>query len=245
MPSENNGLNPSAVDIIAIGAHPDDIEIGCGGTLAKEAKQGKKIAIIDLTQGELGTYGTPQIRQQEAEAAQKILGATYRENLCLPDGFFEINKETLIPVIQVIRKYQPKIVLCNPPSDRHPDHDRASELVQRACFLSGLSKIETEQPPWRPNLILCYLLWNLEKPDLIIDISDEINLKIEAFKAYKSQFYNPNNSEKSTPIGSKNFLESITYRAKNFGRIKGIPYGEGYLTLNPPLLLSSLFDLKS
>lgn len=221
------------LDILAIGAHPDDVELGCGGTLAKMISENKKVGILDLTEGELGTRGTAITRKAEAEEASKILSIAYRENLKFRDGFFKNDDTHQIELIKIIRKYKPDIVLANAVNDRHPDHGKAAKLVYDACFLSGLLKIQTSyngvtQDTWRPKHIFNYIQWNEEKPDFIIDISHFLDKKIEACMAYKTQFYDPNSLEPNTPITSINFKKSIIYRAENLGRLIGCDAGEGF-----------------
>ena len=223
------------VDILAIGAHPDDVELGCGGTLAKLILEGKKAAIVDLTQGELGTRGTNITRAQEAASASEILGISARENLKMKDGFILNSEEYQIQIVKMIRKYQPEIVLANAVDDRHPDHAKAAKLVSDACFLSGLVKIETEldgenQKQWRPKQVFHYIQWKHITPDFVIDISDFMEKKIEACLAYKTQFYDPNSKEPMTPIATKDFLESLTYRAQDLGRLSGVEFAEGFTT---------------
>lgn len=235
------------LDILAFGAHPDDVELGCGGTLAKEAALGKKIGIIDLTRGELGTRGSVEIRDAEAKVAAKILGIAVRENLNMRDGFFKNDEEHQLQVIQLLRKYQPEIVLCNAVDDRHIDHGKGSKLVSDACFLSGLIKIETTmdgefQKPWRPKLVYHFIQWKNLEPDFVVDISGYENKKVEAILAYGSQFYNPGSNEPVTPIATKNFLESVNYRAQDLGRLIGKEYAEGF-TVERYLAVNSLTDL--
>lgn len=223
------------VDILAIGAHPDDVELGCGGTLAKLISEGKKVAIVDLTQGELGTRGTNVTRAQEAASASEILGISARENLKMKDGFILNSEEYQIHIVKMIRKYQPEIVLANAVDDRHPDHAKAAKLVSDACFLSGLVKIETEldgehQKQWRPKQVFHYIQWKHITPDFVIDISNFMEKKIEACLAYKTQFYDPNSNEPMTPIATKDFLESLTYRAQDLGRLSGVEFAEGFTT---------------
>ena len=223
------------VDILAIGAHPDDVELGCGGTLAKLINDGKTVAIVDLTQGELGTRGTNLTRAEEAANASKILGISARENLKLKDGFLNNTEEYQMEVVKMIRKYQPEIVLANAIDDRHPDHAKAAKLVSDACFLAGLIKIDTNlngetQKPWRPKQIFNYIQWKNVTPDFVIDISDFMEKKIEACLAYKTQFYDPNSKEPMTPIATKDFLESLTYRAQDLGRLSGVSFAEGFTT---------------
>jgi bacillithiol biosynthesis deacetylase BshB1 len=236
------------LDILAFGAHPDDVELGCGGTIAKEIANGKKVGVIDLTRGELGTRGTDLTRKEEATEASKILKLSVRENLGFADGFFVNDKEHQLKIIELIRKYQPEIVLCNAIDDRHIDHPKGSNLVSNASFLSGLIKIETHcngesQKPWRPKQVLHYIQWKHIEPDVVIDISEYMSVKEQAVYAYKTQFYNPESKEPNTPISSKNFTESIRYRAQDLGRLTGVEYAEGFTTEKYPLL-DSLFQLK-
>ena len=234
-------------DILAFGAHPDDVELGCGGTIAKSLSQKKKVAIIDITRGELGTRGSIDIRNKEASKASKILGINHRENLDLKDGFFKNDKKSQLIVVSKIREFKPDIVLCNPAEDRHIDHGKGSNLVNDSCFLSGLEKIETfdcnnnKQEVWRPKIVLEYIQWNEVKPDFIFDISGYLKIKLDSVKAYSSQLFNPNSSEKETPISSKNFIESVSYRAKNMGRLINSEAGEGF---NSRQILS-ISDLNS
>lgn len=236
------------LDILAIGAHPDDVELGCGATLAKEISAGKKVGILDLTRGELGTRGSAEIRDKEAKKAAKILGVELRENLAFADGFFINDKEHQLEVIKMIRKYQPDIVLCNAIDDRHLDHPKGSQLVSDACFLSGLRKIETiendeKQEVWRPKHVYHYIQWKNIEPDFVVEVNDFIEKKVEAVKAYSSQFYDPNSKEPSSPIASKNFLDSITYRAQDLGRMIGAEYAEGFTT-ERFVAIDQLDDLK-
>ena len=223
------------VDVLAIGAHPDDVELGCGGTIAKLISEGKKVAIIDLTEGELGTRGTNETRAQEAATASEILGISARENLKMKDGFIINSQEYQFRIIEMIRKYQPEIVLCNAIEDRHPDHAKAAKLVSDACFLSGLVKIKTDyeadsQKFWRPKQVFHYIQWKNIEPDFVMDISGFLDKKIEACLAYKTQFYDPTSTEPMTPIATKDFLESLTYRAQDLGRLSGVEYAEGFTT---------------
>ena len=222
-------------DILAIGAHPDDVELGCGGTLAKLISEGKKVAIVDLTQGELGTRGTNITRAEEAKNASEILEISMRENLKMKDGFLQNSEEYQMQIVKMIRKYQPEIIFANAIDDRHPDHAKAAKLVSDACFLSGLVKIETEldgenQKQWRPKQVFHYIQWKHITPDFVIDISDFMEKKIEACLAYKTQFYDPDSKEPMTPIATKDFLESLTYRAQDLGRLSGVEFAEGFTT---------------
>ncbi|MEM5566343.1 bacillithiol biosynthesis deacetylase BshB1 [Psychroserpens sp. AS72] len=236
------------LDILAFGAHPDDIELGCGGTVAKEVANGKKVGLVDLTGGELGTRGTEQTRSQEANDAAKILGVEVRENLGFADGFFVNDKEHQLEIIKMIRKYKPEIVLCNAIEDRHIDHGKGSKLVSDACFLSGLLKIETTldgkvQDKWRPKHVYHYIQWKHIEPDFVVDISEYIDSKTASVFAYKTQFYDPKSTEPQTPITSKNFTDSIKYRASDLGRLIGVDYAEGF-TVERYVAVDSLFDLK-
>ena len=223
------------VDILAIGAHPDDVELGCGGTLAKLISEGKTVAVVDLTQGELGTRGTNVTRAEEAAESTRIMGYINRENLKMRDGFLVNSEDYQMQIVKMIRKYQPEMVFANSIDDRHPDHAKASKLVSDACFLSGLVKIETSldnesQKPWRPKHIFNYIQWKHITPAFVVDVSDFMEKKIEACLAYKTQFYDPNSTEPMTPIASKDFLESLTYRAQDLGRLSGVDYAEGFTT---------------
>lgn len=237
------------LDILAFGAHPDDVELGCSGILAKEINNGKTVGIIDLTQGELGTRGTIDTRYDEARQAAHILGVSVRENLKFADGFFVNDKEHQLAVIDKIRQYQPEIVLCNAFDDRHIDHGKGSKLVSDACFLSGLVKIKTFdaegqiQKSWRPKQVYHYMQWNNTEPDFVVDISGFIDTKMAAIQAYKTQFYNSLSKEPMTPISSKNFMESIQHRAQDLGRLIGVSYAEGFY-VERYLAVNSLFDLK-
>ncbi|WP_288983351.1 bacillithiol biosynthesis deacetylase BshB1 [uncultured Flavobacterium sp.] len=236
------------LDILAFGAHPDDVELGCSGTIAKEVALGKKVGIIDLTRGELGTRGSVEIRNSESAKAAEILGVSIRENLDMRDGFFINDEAHQLKVIQMIRKYQPEIVLCNAITDRHIDHGKGSKLVSDACFLSGLVKIETEsngeeQQAWRPKVVYHYIQWQNIEPDFVVDISDFIEAKMKSVQAYASQFYDPNSKEPVTPIASKNFLDSIKYRAQDLGRLVGVEYAEGFTT-ERYVAVNSLANLK-
>jgi bacillithiol biosynthesis deacetylase BshB1 len=235
------------LDILAFGAHPDDVELGCGGTIAKEVASGKKVGIVDLTRGELGTRGTAATRDMESAKAAEILGVKVRENLNMRDGFFVNDEEHQLAVIRMIRKYQPEIVLCNAVDDRHIDHGKGSKLVSDACFLSGLVKIETDyegkkQEAWRPKSVYHYLQWKNLQPDFVVDISGFNEKRIEAILAYSSQFYDPNSKEPETPIATKNFLESLNYRPQDFGRLIGKDYAEGF-NVERYLGVNSLGDL--
>ena len=223
------------LDILAFGSHPDDVELGAGATIAKEISLGKKVGIVDLTRGELGTRGSADLRDIEAANAAEILGVSVRENLRFADGFFVNDKMHQLEIIKMIRKYQPEIVLCNAIDDRHIDHSKGSKLVSDACFLSGLMKIETEiegiqQEKWRPKQVYHYIQWKNIKPDFVINVSGFMDKKEKSVLAYASQFFDINSNEPETPITSKNFIDSINYRARDFGRLIGVDFAEGYTT---------------
>jgi N-acetylglucosamine malate deacetylase 1 len=223
------------LDILGFGVHPDDVELSCAGVLLVEKANGKKTGIIDLTQGELGTRGTAETRKQEAAAAAEILQVDVRENLELADGFFQNDETHQRKVITAIRKYKPEIILCNAPADRHPDHGRSAKLVADAAFLSGLQKIHTTfngiaQQHWRPKYVFNYVQDRLLQPNFVIDITAVFDKKIEAVKAYSTQFHNPGSSEPQTYISTPNFLESVIYRHKWFGKMIGVEYAEGFIS---------------
>lgn len=235
------------IDILAIGAHPDDVELSCSATLAKEISKGKKVGILDLTRGELGTRGTAEIRDREAANAAKILGVKFRHNLEFSDGFFVNNTASQLEIIKIIRKYQPEIILCNAIDDRHIDHGKASKLTSDACFLSGLQKIETiyegnNQKAWRPKHVYHYIQWKNIEPDFVVDVTGFLEKKLESVFAYNSQFHQANANEPETPITSTNFRDSITYRAQDLGRLIGVEHAEGYTTERYPAV-NSIFDL--
>ena len=229
-------LEEMKLDVLAIGVHPDDVELGCSGTLLNEVKRGKKIGVIDLTQGELGTRGTVETRYEEAAEAARILGASVRENLKMRDGFFKNDEVHQLQLIQALRKYQPEIVIGNVLEDRHPDHGRAGQLIYDACFLSGLKQVKTigedgkEQQRWRPKHLLHYLQDRFYEPDLIVDITDVWEQRLDSIKAYKTQFHNPDSKGDQTYISSPEFLESITARARMLGKRIGVQFAEGFIS---------------
>ncbi len=237
------------LDILVLPVHPDDAELGCAGTVLKEIANGKKVGIVDLTRGELGTRGSAEIRDQEAAAAAKILGLAVRDNLSLPDGFFENTRDYQLKVIEVIRRYQPGIIITNAYHDRHPDHGRANELVESAAFLSGLRKIETSyngqaQEAWRPKLVLHFIQDNYIKPDILVDVTDHWDKKIESVRAYGSQFFNPEwQDEPQTYISSPEFVQVVEARAREFGKSIGVKFAEGF-TSRKILGVDSVFDLR-
>ena len=226
------------LDILAIGVHPDDVELGCSGTIIKEIRRGKKVGVLDLTQGELGSRGTIETRYEEAAKAARIMGVHVRENLKMRDGFFKNDEEHQQKLIVALRKYQPEIVITNALSDRHPDHGRAAKLTTDSCFLSGLIKVETKdeqgnnQDPWRPKYVFHYIQDRYHEPDFIIDISDVFEQRMEAVKAYTTQFYNPDNEDDGpqTYISTAAFLDGIIARARVIGKKIGVGYGEGFNT---------------
>ncbi|MEQ9164618.1 MAG: bacillithiol biosynthesis deacetylase BshB1 [Fulvivirga sp.] len=237
------------LDILAFAAHPDDTELACAGILATHIKKGYKVGVVDLTRGELGTRGTAEIRDKEARKSAELLGLTVRENLGLEDGFFRNSKENQLVLVQAIRKYQPDIVLLNAPTDRHPDHGRAAQLELDACFVSGLTKVEVSDnegqvlQPWRPKYAYHYIQSNLLMPDIVIDVSNSWELKMDAIRCFASQFYDPNSNEPETFISSPEFMKLIEARGKEFGHAISAEYGEG-LIKTKMLGTSDLFDLK-
>jgi bacillithiol biosynthesis deacetylase BshB1 len=224
------------LDILAIGVHPDDVELGCSGTIINEINNGKKVGIVDLTQGELGTRGTIDTRYQEAANAAMIMGVQARENLKMRDGFFENDEENKLQLISAIRKYQPDIVIGNVLHDRHPDHGRAGKMIADCCFLAGLSKIETmdenrnAQQRWRPAYVLHYIQDWYHEPDLLIDISEVFDQRMKAIEAYTTQFNSINSDEPQTYISTPDFLESVIARARMFGKRIGVKYAEGFIS---------------
>ena len=235
------------VDILAFGAHPDDVELSAAGTLIKHINMGFSVGIIDLTMGEMGTRGTPEIRALEAEQAMKIIGAKFRENLKMSDSFIDLSKESIYKVVKAIRTHQPKIVLCNAVKDRHPEHGVASKLVSKACFIAGLRKYESSldgetQKPHVPQNVYHYIQDQWIDPDFIVDISEEMDQKIKAVKAFESQFYDPKSKEPTTPISTKDFMDSILSKANLLGRSIGESFGEGFTT-ERPTGINNLFNL--
>ncbi len=236
------------LDVLAFAAHPDDIELACGGTIAKMVRQGKKVGIVDLTEGELGSRGSVDLRYEEAANSAKILGVSVRENLRLRDGFFQNDEESKLKVIEQIRRFQPEIVIANSITDRHPDHGRASKLISESFFLSGLRKIKThwdcsEQVAYRPNVLYHYIQDHYIKPDFIVDVTEYFDTKMEAVLAFKSQFYDPNSTEPETPISGKGFLDFLKARAEEYGRPINAKYGEGF-TVERTIGIDNLFDLR-
>lgn len=240
------------IDILAIAAHPDDVELSCSGTLLKHIDQGKTVGLVDLTKGELGTRGDAGTRKEEASNAAKLMGAEFRENLQMPDGFFEYSEKNIRKLIRVIRKYQPDIVLANAPEDRHPDHGRAAKLVSDACYYAGLVKVETEkdegslQNRWRPKAVYHFIQdYNL-KADFVVDITGFWEKKLELVRAFRSQFYVPEateyEGELDSPISGKEFIDFLKSKARTYGRPAGFDYAEGFVT-NRTIGVRDLFDL--
>ena len=235
------------LDFLAIGVHPDDVELGCGGTILKHIDLGYKVGIVDLTKGELGTRGTATTRKKEAEAARKFAKVAVRENLGMADGFIANNKENKLKIIKSIRKYRPEIILANSVTDRHPDHGNAAKLVSEACFLSGLLKIKTKsgktnQAPWRPRKVLHYIQDHYIKPDIVVDISMYMDKKIKLVKCFETQFYQKDSKGPKTPISSKSFLDGLRGRSQDFGRRIAVEYGEGF-TCHEYIGVSDLKDI--
>jgi bacillithiol biosynthesis deacetylase BshB1 len=228
-------INMQKLDILAFGAHPDDVELGCAGALLLAVAEGKKVGIVDLTKGELGTRGTTSQRLKEAQLAAEVMGIEVRENLGMADGFFENNKENQFAIIETIRKYQPSIIFCNAPEDRHPDHGRAAQLVVDSAFLAGLVKIQSThngvaQAPWRPTQVFHYIQSRNLTPSFVVDISAFMDKKMESILAHSSQFYDPNSTEPETFISGNAFLEFVKGRAKELGHQIGVAYAEGFIT---------------
>jgi N-acetylglucosamine malate deacetylase 1 len=236
------------LDILVFAAHPDDAELGCGGTIAKHISLGYKVGVVDLTRGELGTRGTMLTREQEAKDSAKILGLSIRENLGLRDGFFKNDEEHQLKLIHAIRKYQPEIVLANAIQDRHPDHGRGADLAFDSCFLSGLAKIETlengkAQQAWRPKHLYHYIQSQLIVPDFVVDVSAHWQMKMDSIRAFKTQFFDPSSSEPETFISKPTFLTFLEARAKEFGQSIGAEYAEGFTTKSQ-IGAEDLFQLR-
>ncbi len=235
------------LDILAIGSHPDDVEMSSGGTLAKNVSLGYKVGIVDLTKGELSTRGTPNIRAKEAKDAANILGIQIRENLNIPDGNIEINRKNILKLVQIIRKYRPTLLLIPHSHERHPDHVHTHQLCREAWYYSGLMKIRTryngnQQDSWRPENYFHFMQKYEFTPSFIVDISDVYRLRHKAILAHKSQFFNPNSEEPETILSQKSFLDLLETRAKFFGNMIGAEYGEPFLSVEP-LGINNFFDL--
>ena len=231
------------LDILAFGAHPDDVELGCGGTIANQVNLGSKIGIVDLTRGELGTRGSAEIRDKEAALAAQILGVEFRHNMGFKDSFFQNDEVHQMELVKIIREYRPRIVLANAVSDRHPDHKKGSDLVSTACFLAGLPKIKTGQEAWRPDVVYHYIQFEEIEPNFVVDVSDFMSIKMEAVKAFRSQFFDASSKEPETIISSQEFLDSVYYRAANLGRLSRVKFAEGFTT-EKLLVSESLTSLK-
>jgi N-acetylglucosamine malate deacetylase 1 len=236
------------LDILVLAAHPDDAELGCGGTIVKQISLGNKVGVIDFTQGELGTRGTAETRDQEAKDSAKILGLSVRGNLNFRDGYFTNDEAHQLELIRIIRKYQPEIVLANAIYDRHPDHGKGAGLAFDACFYAGLVKIKTthnrmEQQPWRPKYIYHYIQSQLLQPDFVVDVSDFWETKMNAIRAFKTQFYDPNSNEPETFISNPSFMKMLESRGQEFGHAIGARYGEGF-TVRRVVGVNDLFALR-
>ena len=235
------------LDILVFAAHPDDAELSCSGTIISHVNKGKKVGIVDLTRGELGTRGTAEVREKEAAAASGVMGLAVRENLGLRDGFFVNDEAHQMEVVKMIRKYRPSIVLANAIEDRHPDHGRASRLVSEAVFISGLKMVKTQfggggQEPWRPSAVYHYIQSVFITPDFVVDVSDAWDKKMEAIRCFGSQFFDPNSKEPETYISSPEFLKMLESRGKELGHAIGVKFGEGF-TKERHLGVSDLFSL--
>jgi N-acetylglucosamine malate deacetylase 1 len=231
------------VDILAIGIHPDDVELSCSGTLLKHMALGYRAGILDLTRGELGTRGTPELRHAEAMKSAEILGVAFREIMDLRDGFFNGGEPEMMAVLKKIREFQPEIVLCNAPADRHPDHGRAAKLVTEACYYSGLIKIKTGQDPWRPKAVYHYTQDRYMIPDFVVDVTPFVEKKLEAIKAFSSQFFDPNSSEPTTPISSESFFEFVKARMRVQGRDINAEFAEAFI-VNRTIGVENMLSLR-
>jgi bacillithiol biosynthesis deacetylase BshB1 len=235
------------LDVLVFAAHPDDAELGCSGTIAALVAQGKKVGVVDFTQGEMGTRGTPEIRLQESAKAAKILQLSARENVGFKDVFFKNDETHQLKLVEMIRKYQPEIVIANAISDRHPDHGKGSSLASQACFMSGLRKIETSieginQSPWRPKVVYHYIQNNFINPDFVVDITPYWQTKIDSIMAFRSQFYDPTSKEPTSFISDPDFIPFIEARAREFGHKIMVKYGEGFTVERIPGV-TDLFNL--
>ena len=233
-------MNVEPVDILAFSPHPDDVDLGCGGTLAALARRGRSFGIVDLTRGEMGTRGTPEIRESEAREAARILGARFRETLDLGDGELRTDRAAELRVVEAVRRARPRLILAPLPADRHPDHVRASRLVADASWYAGLSKLETGLPPHRPDQVIFYAAYAFAPPTFLVDVSASFATKIEALRAYRSQFFDENSSEPETYVSSRGFFDGIEARSRTLGRIANVEYAEGFVTNVPPTLADSV-----
>ncbi len=236
------------LDILVIASHPDDAELGAGGTILSHTHQGHKVGILDLTEGELGTRGTPEIRKQEAKNAAELLGVSVRENVAFRDGFFANDESHQRALIQKIRQYKPELIITNAPSDRHPDHGRAAQLVKESAFYAGLRRIETQregqsQEAWRPHMVYHFIQFYYHKPDLVVDIEPFIEQKMKALLAYESQFYNPDSNEPETILTSPQFFETLKGRWREMGANAHLNLAEGFVS-DRTISVDHLFQLK-
>jgi bacillithiol biosynthesis deacetylase BshB1 len=229
-------VNVEPVDILAFSPHPDDVDLGCGGTLAALARRGRSFGIVDLTRGEMGTRGTPEIRESEAREAARILGARFRETLDLGDGDLRTDRAAELRVVEAVRRARPRLILAPLPADRHPDHARAGRLVPEAAWYAGLSKLETGLPPHRPDQVIFYAAYVFAPPTFLVDVSVSFATKIAALRAYRSQFFDENSSEPETYVSSKGFFDGIEARSRALGRIANVEYAEGFVSNVPPTL---------
>lgn len=238
------------LDILVLAAHPDDAELSCSGTIIDQVQKGKKVGIVDFTRGELGTRGTPETREKEAREASKIMGLAVRENLEFEDGFFQNDREHILKIIEIIRRFQPDIVFANALSDRHTDHAKAAKVAHDACFLSGLVKIVTYSDegklelPWRPKALFHYIQDYYMKPDMVVDITPHWETRTAAIQAYKTQFHNAKyeSNEPETPISSPQFMKFLEGRAREMGRLIGVEFGEGFIKPTP-IKVSDFFSI--
>jgi bacillithiol biosynthesis deacetylase BshB1 len=229
-------VNVEPVDILAFSPHPDDVDLGCGGTLAALARRGRSFGIVDLTRGEMGTRGTPEIRESEAREAARILGACFRETLDLGDGDLRTDRAAELRVVEAVRRARPRLILAPLPADRHPDHARAGRLVPEAAWYAGLAKLETGLPPHRPDQVIFYAAYVFAPPTFLVDVSTSFATKIAALRAYRSQFFDENSSEPETYVSSKGFFDGIEARSRALGRIANVEYAEGFVSNVPPTL---------
>ncbi len=228
------------VEILAVGAHPDDVELGCGGTLALLARAGRSVGILDLTRGEAGTRGTPETRAAEAAEAARLIGARFRDGLDLGDGNLRTDRAAELEVIEVVRRRRPRLVFAPLPNDRHPDHVRAGRLVADAAFYAGLRALETGLPPHRPQQVVYFPSTFLAEPTFLVDVTETLEVKLAAVRAFRSQFFDPASEEPSTFISSPEFLDGVTARARAFGRLANVGAAEGFVSPRPPLLSDPL-----
>lgn len=229
-------MNIEPVDVLAFSPHPDDVELGCGGTLAALARRGRSFGIVDLTRGEMATRGTPEIRESESREAARLLGARFREALDLGDGGLRTDRAAELSVVEAVRRARPRLVLAPLPLDRHPDHARAGRLVPEAAWYAGLAKLQTGLPPHRPDQVVFYTVYALVPPTFLVDVSATFATKLEALRAYRSQFYDENSSGPETYVSSKGFFDGIEARARVLGRMSNVEFAEGFVSNAPPTL---------